>query len=131
MSYRRLFAGIAVIAAVLLAAVVSSASAATSTKVPGAPASTSDIVVQACQGAGAELRYTYQATGGGTDVWQRNCSGVYSLNSTGVSVYTGAWSGYVIIRADYPIYFCNRETVPIGNKHVDGMYLSPTRAAWC
>lgn len=114
MSYRRLLAGIAVIGA-LLAAVVPSASAAGN--------STSDVVVQGCQAPGAELRYTYRATGGGTAVWPKNCSGVYPLNSVGVSVYAGGWSGY-------PIYFCNGETVPIG-KHVDGMYLSPTRAAWC
>ncbi|MFF5265530.1 hypothetical protein ACFY4C_42210 [Actinomadura viridis] len=114
-------------AAVVAAAMGIAGSLASSPSV----ASASEVGTQGCQGSGAELRYYYNGSDGTTKIWVKNCSGYYSLNSDGVRLYAGGWSGVYYDKAGSAHIFCDWDNLYLNGARITGIYMAAAKIAEC
>lgn len=89
------------------------------------------VAVQGCQGSGAALYYYYVKSDGTTGLWSKTCSGTYPLNSLGLLLDAGGWSGTVTFSTGSKVYFCDWEVWDLGRNRVVQIFMSATRASWC
>jgi hypothetical protein len=81
-----------------------------------ASAAATQSSVLGCQPASATLQYLYRTSSGGTGVWTRNCSGNYTLNSQGIRLEAGGWSGYVRFNNGTSLKFCDWNVINLSNR---------------
>ncbi|MEU1464474.1 hypothetical protein ABZ467_27985 [Streptomyces sp. NPDC005727] len=99
--------------------------------VPGAASAAQQGATQICQLPAATLHYKYYTSSGTIADWSKNCSGSYSLNSSGYSIQAGGWSGYVYFSDGTSSDFCDGQTRYLGGRRVIRIYMAEAKIEEC
>jgi hypothetical protein len=90
----------------------------------------SDVGILGCQPNATPLVYRYHLSGTGVGTWVKTCSGNYPLNSSGIVLEAGAWSGW-FTAAGIRQRFCNYDVWRLNDARVTRIEMSPTKVAGC
>jgi hypothetical protein len=93
-------------------------------------ATASNNSVQGCQPNATPLVYRYHLSGTGIGTWTQRCSGNYPLNSSGIVLEAGAWSGWITVGGSRE-KFCNYDLKWLNDRRVTRIEMSPTRVPGC
>jgi hypothetical protein len=93
-------------------------------------ASASEVGALGCQSKAAHLVYRYHLPDTGVGTLVKRCSGNFAVDSSGVVLEAGAWSGWFTANG-VRTPFCSYDVWFFNGAHITRIEMSPTNVSGC